>query len=237
MNSTEQGQGQGPRLSAGLTVAIAIGVFVAAWDLFENDSFAMTAVVAVVGVIVWAALRTRYEYVPPSDEAAASEGSSDGHTEIPPREPAHLVKRWRALPRGARRAASAGLAVLLATGGFLWWQADERREAERREARVAALVDALTPVEVVYEVEGDGRWFEMTATTPTGIEQSSPDLPLRTKSGGKFTRKFSPGSFVSISAQASDGRRITCRISAGGRVISENTSNGEYAIASCSGRV
>lgn len=90
--------------------------------------------------------------------------------------------------------------------------------------------------EVVYEVEGDGVSFDLTAETPTGSTQQSPDLPMRAKEGGLLTFEFPPDSFVYISAQNKDfGREITCRITVDGVVISENSATGRYSIATCDG--
>lgn len=108
------------------------------------------------------------------------------------------------------------------------------------------------PISVRYEVEtSDGRTIpsgkqmtsSITVTTPDGTEQATVNLPLKMKDGDVgYTQAFMPGSFVSISAQKGDYYgSITCRIVAsdldGGaeRVLSENTSSGSYAIASCSG--
>lgn len=97
-------------------------------------------------------------------------------------------------------------------------------------------VPTLSTREVVYEMEGDGTHFSMTASTPTGTTQQNPDLPLRKQGGGNLTFTFAPGEHVYISGQVINGRTLTCRIKVDGAVISENTSSGEYSIATCSGR-
>lgn len=51
--------------------------------------------------------------------------------------------------------------------------------------------------------------------------------------GGDVPTK--PGAHVYISGQALNGRTLTCRITVDGVLISENTSSGEYSIATCSG--
>lgn len=100
---------------------------------------------------------------------------------------------------------------------------------------------------VVYEVFDPGanavtserRNASVTLTTPTGVQQATPDLPMKMKTGEMgFTQTFKSGSFVSIMAQNKNGSgRITCRIKVDGKVISQNTSSGSYAIAQCSGTV
>jgi hypothetical protein len=92
-----------------------------------------------------------------------------------------------------------------------------------------------TVATVVYEVEGDGAYFDLTAETPTGTTQATPDLPLRLKTGEPMTYEFQRGDFVYLSAQSKDGRTITCRITVDGTVVSENTSTGQFGIATCKG--
>jgi hypothetical protein len=100
----------------------------------------------------------------------------------------------------------------------------------------AAVDYAPVTSEVVYEVEGDPAYAEVTLETPTGSTQVSPDLPMGFKDGGKLTYTFSPGDFVYISAQNPDEYgSVTCRITVNGEVISENTASGSYAIATCKG--
>ncbi|WP_307868212.1 MmpS family transport accessory protein [Cellulosimicrobium cellulans] len=143
---------------------------------------------------------------------------------------------WKRLTVPQKVAIGLAVVVLVIIVATLATAPARNAAADReREERVAALVAALSPREVVYEVEGDGRYFDMTAETPTGTTQASPDLPLRLKSGGLVTHAFDPGSFVYISAQSKDGRTITCRITVDGQVISENTATGQYAIATCKG--
>jgi hypothetical protein len=115
--------------------------------------------------------------------------------------------------------------------------AAEDREAEERAAERAAAIAAMAPREVVYEVTGDGTYFSMTASTPTGTVQQNPDLPLQTTDGGNFGFNAPPGEPLYISAQIENGSSITCRIKVDGVIISENTSTGTYSIASCDGVV
>jgi hypothetical protein len=92
--------------------------------------------------------------------------------------------------------------------------------------------------EVLYEVEGTARSASVTMATPTGTRQASPDVPMtRTESGERgLEMTVAPGTFVYISAQNNDGHgTIKCRITVDGVVVSENSSSGGYAIASCEG--
>jgi hypothetical protein len=92
-------------------------------------------------------------------------------------------------------------------------------------------------VKVVYEVEGDADYAEVTMQTPTGQSPQSPALPMVLESGdGPLTFEFNPGAFVYLSAQNTEEfGDITCRITVDGVVISENTSSGGFAIATCTG--
>lgn len=94
-----------------------------------------------------------------------------------------------------------------------------------------------SPATVLYELEGSVAYADVTMVTPTGIEQITPDVPLKTRAGETgLTWSFSRGEFVSISAQMKGGSGvITCRITVDGVVISENTSSAAYGIASCDG--
>lgn len=95
-------------------------------------------------------------------------------------------------------------------------------------------------VTVLYEVEGTAKWADVTMETPTGTEQLSPDVPMVRKDSGKpgLQMTMSSGHVVYLSAQNKDSYgNIRCRITAAGTVISENTSSGGYAIATCNGIV
>ena len=90
--------------------------------------------------------------------------------------------------------------------------------------------------EVVYEVEGDVGSADVTLVTPTGMEQQSVAVPMRTKVGGAVRFTFVSGSPVVISAQKKGAEgSITCRILVDGLVVSQNTSTVAYGIASCRG--
>ena len=91
---------------------------------------------------------------------------------------------------------------------------------------------------VVYTVEADaafggGRTGMVTAGTPGGgTSQRTGPLPIT----GSFT--FHPGDHVYVSVQNQQGAgSVTCRITVDGLKVSENTSSGGYAIATCQGQV
>lgn len=116
---------------------------------------------------------------------------------------------------------------------------NQQRETSERD--VDALVQALTPREVVYEVEGSASSVSITIETPTGTsQQEGVGLPLAPEGGGVgehgLSANFQRGDFVYISAQ-NDGETgtVTCRITVDGRVVSENTADGAYSIATCKG--
>lgn len=125
--------------------------------------------------------------------------------------------------------ALAVLIALLVGAGILW---ATTRGAGRTSSSEALVPDVAT---VVYEVEGDGAYFDLTAETPTGTTQATPDLPLRLDTGEPMTHEFQRGAFVYVAAQSKDGRVITCRITVDGTVVAENTSTGKFGIATCKG--
>jgi hypothetical protein len=94
-------------------------------------------------------------------------------------------------------------------------------------------------VSVLYEVEGTADSTTITFTTPTGQSQGTNlAVPLTTENGKTrgIRGDFRKGSVVYISAQnMGDSGDITCRITVDGRVLSENTASGGYAIATCEG--
>lgn len=99
-----------------------------------------------------------------------------------------------------------------------------------------------TPVDhvVLYELDGSAASANITYQTPTGMsQQQGIDVPMTSKSGGPGLefKGFGYGDFVYFSAQ-NDGEygSLTCRITVDGEVISENTSSGGFAIATCEGR-
>lgn len=98
----------------------------------------------------------------------------------------------------------------------------------------------LGPVEVTYQLGGTARSADITYTGDGGSteQQNGVDVPLKTTGGQPGLRVLlDPGEFAYLSAQNQGDGSITCSIRAGGRVIDEATSRGEFAIASCSGSV
>lgn len=93
-------------------------------------------------------------------------------------------------------------------------------------------------VEVVYEVTGDTKSAGVTVTTGTGTSQKDVAVPLVTKSGSEgIAFQMRPGARAYISAQNRDrygSGPITCRIRVNGRILSENSSTGQFSIATCS---
>jgi hypothetical protein len=61
---------------------------------------------------------------------------------------------------------------------------------------------------------------------------------MKNEAGDPYLKfSFSPGAFVYLSAQNKGYGALTCRIRAeDGSVIAENTANGQYAIATCTGQ-
>lgn len=102
-------------------------------------------------------------------------------------------------------------------------------------------------VEVRYEVDFEttrpqwvknGPTADITYETPTGSQQQSADLPVKSKTtGGEgLSLSFDAGSFVYISAQKDENYGdVICRIYADGVLISENSASGKYSIATCKG--
>ena len=105
---------------------------------------------------------------------------------------------------------------------------------------------APSPVEVRYEVDFEAAHkglvtktptADITVSTPTGTVQKTVDLPMKTRDGQTGVRGDAPaGSPLYISAQKNDAYgSITCRIYSSGELVSENTSSGDYSIATCKG--
>ncbi len=108
----------------------------------------------------------------------------------------------------------------------------------------APAANVSTSRTVVYEAEGSGarglRSASVTLQTPDGGQQAKVNLPMKNQQGGTglTVPGFSRGDFVYLSVQNADAAgAVTCRITVDGMVISENTSNGGYVIASCKGSV
>jgi hypothetical protein len=100
----------------------------------------------------------------------------------------------------------------------------------------ATLTQATTPTThsaavVTYEVTGDGSADLTTTNASGGTEQKTVNLP--------YSEQLDPppDGLVYLSAQLNGSGSISCKISYGGQVIQEASSQGDYVIASCSGSI
>lgn len=131
--------------------------------------------------------------------------------------------------------------------GVLWWIGGLAVLAlsvaafagSRNRGTDTAPIEASTYSKVIYKLSGTARTADITIETPSGSsQQNGVDVPLISKSTGtpglEFT--FSSGSFVYLSAQNDDAGDLTCSIETPeGAIISQNTSSGFAAIATCKG--
>jgi Mycobacterium membrane protein len=108
-------------------------------------------------------------------------------------------------------------------------------------ASVPASAYTPTTHTVIYEADGSAESADYTLRSPDGgTQQGGFDLPMRDVTGrkGLVSTGFSSGDFVYLSVQnQGEIGSLTCRITVDGVVISENTSTGAYAIATCQGTV
>lgn len=100
------------------------------------------------------------------------------------------------------------------------------------------IIEQPESYEVLYEVEGtapDGA--SLTYQTASGTsQQTGKRVPVVRADGQRgIELTLPPGAFVYISAQNQGAGELTCRITANGQVIAENTSSGEFAIVTCEG--
>lgn len=88
---------------------------------------------------------------------------------------------------------------------------------------------SLVSVTLSVTTEENG-YVDLTYTNASGgIEQKKADTPWTQ------TFKVKPGTFVSVSAQATRAMTVNCKITGDGATIQQATSSGSYVIASCSG--
>jgi hypothetical protein len=101
--------------------------------------------------------------------------------------------------------------------------------------QLQALANATPTVQ--YEVWGPQNEADFTYNSPTGIVQKHGYLPLTDSTMGRgiIFHTFSAGDPLAITAQLSAAGKITCQITVDGKVISTNTSSGEYAVVTCNG--
>lgn len=118
---------------------------------------------------------------------------------------------------------------------------DTDRPLTAEERAIVAEATTSDVREVSYHVSGDASSVSITISTPTGTQQASNrSVPLISTTSGRqgIYLEMGAGEFAYISAQNEDSiGSITCTIRVDGKVISQNTSTGGYAIASCEGTV
>jgi hypothetical protein len=92
---------------------------------------------------------------------------------------------------------------------------------------------------VTYQVDG-ATSADLTMTTANGgtSQQQAVPLPIKNQGGGDgLSMTVRKGAFVYIAAQNNGSGTITCHILIDGVEVITNSSSGEFAIATCSGRV
>lgn len=117
--------------------------------------------------------------------------------------------------------------------------------AQTPPAVTPVVTPAVTKHAVVYESEAPDSTTARTATYTLrsddgGTRQGEFDLPLRNQNGtnGLTFTGFGSGAFVYLSIQNGDEYgSVSCRITVDGAVISENSSDGGFTIATCQGQV
>jgi hypothetical protein len=94
-------------------------------------------------------------------------------------------------------------------------------------------ISAPTTYSILYRVEGTASKASITLSNAGGdTEQLDVSVPW------EKSLQMKPGSFVYISAQSNnENRTITCIVKVNGNEAKRTTSNGDYVIASCSGRL
>lgn len=128
------------------------------------------------------------------------------------------------------------LLVLLSTAAVVQG-IQNRPEAQDPPPDVAAAGGVNPEPEWVrYEVDGENTdQAAVTYRTPDGTQQATVALPMMNDAGEEGVRFiYTAGQFLYISAQNQNGYgSVTCQIYIDDTLVSENTSSGAYAIASC----
>lgn len=111
---------------------------------------------------------------------------------------------------------------------------------EPASAKPTQLIPPAERPQVVFDVDGTATGADLTFSSGGGIQQAAGKaVPLtNTETGAPGFRFTAPssGTPLYLSAQnTGDSGSITCRITVGDRVISENTSDGGYTITTCQG--
>lgn len=155
-----------------------------------------------------------------------------------------VAGEWRRLPAWSR--VLVGVIIIFAVGRLILGATQSSAGADQEQVDAALAGMAKN---VVFEVEGEERYssdrwgmsVDVTITDPSGTQQGTgKDVPLGPSGGPPGLRRtLATGSPVSLTAQISsdDSGTVTCRITADGVVIVENTSSGGYAVVSCTGTV
>ena len=137
-----------------------------------------------------------------------------------------------------------GLAILIAVALFLGHKGSvnpgEAPAAVTEPSSDVSTDYSSTPSDQVhYEVTGDvTTTADITYATPTGTSQEQgAELPLTDDYGETgITYSYTDGQFIYISAQNDEEYgSVTCKIFVDGNLVSSNTADGAYAIATCNG--
>lgn len=105
-------------------------------------------------------------------------------------------------------------------------------------APTPAVSPSPTAVAVMYNVMGGGKGSITYSTADGGTSQLT-DEPLPFTKAGVPGIRFdaAPGTYLYVSAQNGQyPMPISCSISVNGTVVSQNQSNGAFAIVTCQGR-
>lgn len=122
------------------------------------------------------------------------------------------------------------IVAVLAVAAVAWWGTHSSKHASFESSTVT----------IVYRVHGTAAVADVTVTSATGTQQRQGlTLPLgdHSKNIDGVTASIPRGQPVSIVAQnAGASGTVECIIvGTGGRVIADNTAQGAYAVATCSG--
>lgn len=124
------------------------------------------------------------------------------------------------------------LSIILAVAYTASFAAAVKNEMDKQEAAAAQ------PVEVVYDVTGTSTDATVTYSTfndgQSKLEQASNQaLPwtksITVKKGGVFDYS----SFTLTGSNGQDGGDVACKITVGGKVVSEQQASGAYATVTC----
>jgi hypothetical protein len=83
---------------------------------------------------------------------------------------------------------------------------------------------------IIMEIGGNGKSADVTYQIGTNQSQDNgAKLPWKKETSSKDSVIITV-----LTAQAKDGKEITCKVTVDGKVVSENKSSGEFAIVTCS---